>query len=317
MKKKMSSLWLFSVLLTFTLAACNVPSVSETNTPQPAPVTETPAPAATSIPTLTLEQLKNAAITINGNSPDASPRIIQLANGKYEPTTDRASADYVSINMGEQVAYGDLNDDGVEDAAIIIGENYGGTGTFVSVVALLNQNGQPIFAASSIVDDRPIINALSIENGEILLNATTHGPNDPGCCPAQPVSQTLRLWGGKLVATRHTSKTPNGSERIISIHSPAQDSVSSGTFTIDGSVTIAPFENSLAYRIFVEGVAEPIVQSAFMVSATEMGGPGTFSLPLDLTEPSLKGKKIRIEINEQSMADGSSLTIASLFVIIQ
>ena len=153
-------------------------------------------------------------------------------------------------------------------------------------------------------------------DGEILLDATVHGPNDPGCCAAQPVTETLRLWDDKLVQTRHTSKIPDGTERIIKIDSPAQDSEISGPFTINGSVTIAPFENTLGYSIFVEGKADPIMQSAVMVSASEMGGPGTFTLPLDLTTSGEKGN-LRIEISDVSAADGSYLAVATLFVTVK
>ena len=335
------------VFLILTLTACNIPAavitptmeidptleelataepatpqpviVTETAipTPQPVPATETAIPAPPTSALLTLAQLKNAGVQINGISPDAAkPRTVKLSDGRFESGSDRASADYVSVSMGEQVAYGDLNGDGLQDAAIIIGENYGGTGSFVSVVAMLNQNGQPVFASSALVDDRPAINSLSIQNGEILLDATIHGPNDPGCCPAQPVSESLRLWGGKLVQTRRTSKTPVGTERVITIDSPAQNSELSGPFTVSGSVTIAPFENSLAYSVFVEGTPDPVVQSSILVSATEMGGPGTFTVPVDLAASGITGN-LRIEISDLSAADGSYLAIATLFVTIK
>ncbi|MEY4917984.1 MAG: hypothetical protein RL616_1897, partial [Verrucomicrobiota bacterium] len=38
-----------------------------------------------------------------------------------------------------------------------------------------------------------------------------------------------------------------------------------------GSVTIAPFENSLGYSIFVEGNPDPVAQSAIIVSASAGG----------------------------------------------
>lgn len=326
---------LFPLLaLILTSAACNISGAGTSPTSQPDPAIETPIPA-TAIPTLlpdlvtktpiaastdiaalTLDQLKNADVNIIGVSGTSAARTVRLTNGKFESNSDHTSTDYVNVNMGAQVAYGDLNGDGAQDAAIIIGENYGGTGDFVSVVAMLNQNGQPTFGGSFGVDDRPQINSIVIQNGEILLDATIHGPNDPGCCPAQPVSETLRLWGGKLIQTHHTSKIPDGTERIIQIDSPAQGSEISGPFTINGSVTIAPFENNLAYSIFIEGTPDPVMQSSILVNATDMGGPGTFALPLDLTTSGAKGN-IRIEISDVSAADGSYLAVATLFITIK
>ncbi len=298
-------------------AACS--SLAGTQpTPQPDSVISSPVPATDTpvIPALTFEQLRNAEVKITGVLGADTTRAVKLIDGVFESNSDRTSADYVSVHIGQQVAYGDLNGDGLDDAAVIIGESYGGTGDFVSVVAMLNQAGQPVFAASAGVDDRPIINSLAIQDGEILLDAVVHGPNDPGCCAAQPVTKTFRLWGGKLTLTRHTSKIPDGTQRIITIDSPAQGSEISGPFTLNGSVTIAPFENNLAYSVFVEGAPEPVVQSAIMVNATELGGPGAFALPLDFTAAGIKGN-LRIEISDISAADGAYLALTTLFVTVK
>lgn len=309
--------------LLLALTSCAAPSAGTQSPPQPAPVTETSVPAtaalATDLPVtsaLSIEQLKNAEVKITGVLGTEPTRTIRLTDGAFEASSDPASADYVRVNMGQQVAYGDLNGDGTQDAAIIIGEGYGGTGNFVSVVAMLNQGGQPVFAASIGVDDRPKVNSLAIQNGEILLDAVTHGPNDPLCCPAQPVTQSFRLWDERLVLTRHTSKTPSGAERIITIDSPASGTEISGPFAVNGSVTIAPFENNLVYTAFLEGTPDPIAQTGLMVNATEMGGPGTFSLPLDFTTAGIKGN-VRIEISDVSAADGANLAVATLFITIK
>ena len=314
----MSTPRLFLVFLALILASCSAPFVGTNPAPQPAPVTETPVPTAqppTALPALTLEQLKNAEVKITGTT-GAQMRTVKLTDGEFISGNDPASTDYVSVHIGQQVAYGDLNGDGLQDAAIIIGENYGGTGDFVSVVAMFNQGGQPVFTASAGVDDRPIVNTLAIENGEILLDAIVHGPNDPGCCPAQPVTESFRLWGGRLVLTHLTSKTPSGVERIIKIEAPASDSEVSGPFTIQGMVTVAPFENNLVYTVFVEGAPDPVMQSAVMVNAAEMGGPGDFQLPLDFTQAGIKGN-VRIEISDLSAADGAYLAVATLFLTVK
>jgi hypothetical protein len=309
-------------LFTLVLAsvACSVGTTPATPTtiasPEVVPATAIPATDTPTVPALTLEQLKNAEVKITGVSGTEPTRTVKLIDGRFESNSDHASADYVNVSMGQQVGYGDLNGDGVQDAAIIIGENYGGTGDFVSVVAMLNQDGQPVFAGSAGVDDRPKINSLSIQDGEILLDALIHGPNDPGCCAAQPVTKSFRLWSGKLTLTRQTSKIPDGTERIIKIDSPTPGSEVSGPFTLNGSVTIAPFENTLAYSVFAEGSPDPIAQSAIMVTAAEMGGPGTFTLPLDFTGKGIKGN-LRIEISDISAADGAYLAVATLFVTVK
>jgi len=329
-----------SLALILALAACAAPATPTSLPHQPAPATQTPilataipptaAPATeTSVPTtvipttdapavssLTLEQLQNAEVKITGSLGTAPERTVQLTGGGFESGNDPTSSDYVSVHMGQQVAHGDINGDGNEDAAIILAENYGGTGVFTSVAVMLNQGGQPVFAASHLIDDRPQVNSLAIQNGEIWVDAIIHGSNDPGCCPAQPITQTFRLWDNKLTLTNHTSKTPDGRERIIKIDSPANGSEISGAFTITGSVTIAPFENNLVYTVFLEGTPDPIAQAGFMVDADGMGGPGTFNLPLDLTATGAKGN-LRIEISDVSAADGSYFAVDTLFLTLK
>jgi hypothetical protein len=39
------------------------------------------------------------------------------------------------------------------------------------------------FLTSAIVDDRPQLNSISIEDNEVFLDATIHGPDEPMCCP--------------------------------------------------------------------------------------------------------------------------------------
>ncbi len=305
------------MVLVLASTACSL-NLSDT----PAPATQAPGSTdvastpQTSVPELTLEQLKNAEVEIVGVSGTAAIRKIKLTDGKFQSGSDPTAADYVNVSMGQQVAFGDLNGDGVDDAAIIIGENYGGTGDFVSVAAMLNQSGQPVFAGSAGVDDRPIINSLAIQNSQIRADATIHGPNDPGCCPAQPAMETFRLWGGRLLLTNFTTKTPTGTERIIKIDSPSPGTQISGPFTVNGSVTIAPFENNLAYFVFLEGAPEPVVQSSILVNVTEPGGPGTFQLPLDFSASGIQGN-IRIEISDISAANGDYLALATLFVTVK
>jgi hypothetical protein len=167
------------------------------------------------------------------------------------------------------------------------------------------------------VDDRPIINSIDIQNGQILLDAIIHGPNDPGCCAAEPVTDTYRLWGGKLIRTERISQTPDKVQRIIKVDSPAPGTVVSGPFTVNGSVTIAPFENNLAYAVFLEGAPEPVVQSSVLVNTNgATGGPGTFQLPLDFSAAGITGN-IRIEIDDISAADGNVLAEDTLFLTVK
>ena len=50
--------------------------------------------------------------------------------------------------------------------------------------------------------DRVQIKSLHIENGEIVVDMLTQGPDDPMCCPTQYVSKRYVLESGELVLVR-------------------------------------------------------------------------------------------------------------------
>ncbi len=303
--------WLVSLILGFVTLACGLFSPPEVVR---IPVTQvfSTVPPTTAISALTPDQVKNTRYQLV--SRDAQP-IVQLTNGAYQSTTDVSSPDFMSISLVPQMAFGDLNGDGVGDAAVLLAENYGGTGVFVSVIAMLNQNGQPLQAASDLIDDRPIINSLSIQNGQIFLDATVHGPNDPGCCAAQETKRAYRLIASQLVFTSYVTKAPDGGERVITIDSPMNDSTVSLPLTITGHVTIAPFENNLLYLVFDANNNE-ITKGSFLVHAGQPGGPGTFLLPIDLSGKNVSGT-LRIQIEDSSPAGGSILSLGSVMVNIK
>jgi hypothetical protein len=282
--------------------------------PPTATITNVPPTATALIPELTAAQLKNATLTVTGS--DQQQRTISLKNGKYEQGTDPAQAGYVVVTLGEKISFGDLNGDGVTDAAITLAENFGGSGVFVSVLAIINKGGQPVASASMLIDDRPIINDLSIKNGEILVDATIHGINDPGCCPGLGSTSKYRLIENTLVLSRFTTKIPGNVDRIITIESPADGAQVNGPFIIKGTVTVSPFENNLTYSVFQQGVNDPIEKAGFIIKADTMGGPGTFELPLDFSKNSYKGP-IRIEISDLSPANGSYLAMNTIYVIVK
>jgi hypothetical protein len=295
-----------------------------TLTSTPVPPTATPtvsatetqiSPTATPTPlTLTVEQLRNATLTVMGYNQIL--RTITLQDGKYQEGTDPAQSEYVSIFLGEKIAFGDLNADGMEDAVITVAENYGGSGVFVSVVAVLNQGGQPNAVATALIDDRPMINDLFIKNGEIFVDATIHDTNDAMCCPSLPSTRNYRLVENELVLSRYATRMPGGAERVITITSPANGAEISGAFVIKGSVTISPFENDLVYSVFLPGTKDPVAQAGFTISSDGLGGPGTFELPLDFSAAGFKGP-VRIEISDVSPADGSYLALNTLFLTLK
>ncbi len=281
------------------LTGCNFP-VASTATPEP-------IVGSTPLPTLTMDALQNA--TYLAPSYNMS---VTLSGGKYE---EGSGLDFFSAVMLPEVAFGDLNTDGLEDAAILLAENQGGTGVYVSLIAVLNQDGQPMQAASAFVDDRPLINSLSIQDGAIILAATIHGPNDPMVSPTFPVSKTYQLNEAGLTLTRFTSIAGEGAERSITITDPVKGTEVSGYVVVKGNMPIAPFENNLVYRIF-DQAGEVLGVGSFMVTAEDLGAPATFDQPIDLSDIPL-GTMIRLELVEKSPANGSTIALDSVELMVK
>lgn len=125
--------------------------------------------------------------------------VVQLENGEYrEPSADATSSPLV-ITLSPIRAFGDLNDDGLLDAAVVLVTDPGGSGTFFDLAVVLNHNGQPDNAAIASLGDRTEIKSLAIEDGHIVVEMITHGPDDPLCCPTQEVTQHYVLEGEELV----------------------------------------------------------------------------------------------------------------------
>ena len=163
--------------------------------------TPTPPPTSTPIPSLTLEALKNAEY----DSEFPKDHKAKLTDGKYQEEYQPGAATKLIIQLYPAYATGDVNGDGVDDAAVILVANPGGSGTFYHLAVVVNQGGTPKHVASQSLGDRIIVKSISIKSGEIVLNMTVHGPNDPLCCPTLEVTRTYKLQEDTLVQLSRTN----------------------------------------------------------------------------------------------------------------
>lgn len=241
-------------------------------------------------------------------------QVVQLTDGTFEQGTP-GSDQFMSILMTDFVATGDLTGDGTDEAIALISENYGGTGVFVFLTVFSKVNGTWTFQTSTMVDDRPQLNALSIENNEIFLDAVIHGIDEPMCCPTLRTTRRYRFIDNLLDMVDYTTFTPDGRPRTIRIESPADGSDVFTSVPIAGQVAIAPFENNLVYRIYdVSGIE--LSAGALTVSAPDLGAPGTFDTIIPLGNV-LSGAIIRVEVQDISAADGSLLAMDSVELVVK
>jgi len=183
---------------------------SPTAVPTKAPPTSTPRPTPTVAP-LAIDALKNVEyqVVVAGVA-----RAVKLANGVFE---DKAAK--LRVVMADIVGFGDLNGDGVSDAAVILATTTGSSSVLYDLDAVLNQNGAAKFVASTPLGDRVQVKSIAIQGSEIAVDLLTQGPKDPISKPTLAVTRKYRLQGDKLVST--TPATPTSAAPPTKASAPA------------------------------------------------------------------------------------------------
>jgi hypothetical protein len=307
-----SLIFLLGVFLIGCRPATPPPTPSDQTQTTPGPVIEaTAAPATSTALPEEAKQILNAQYQLGATD---ALQVVQLTDGKFQRGTP-GGADSISVAVSDFIAVGDLNADGTKEVAALISENYGGTGVFVFLAVYTNENGTLTFLNSTMVDDRPKLNTLSIEGGEIFLDAVIHGPDEPMCCPTLRTTRHYRFTDNQLDMTDYATFTADGKPRTIIIESPVNGAEVFTSVPITGKVAIAPFENNLAYRIYdVSGIE--LSAGPIPVSAPNPGAAGTFDALIPLGNI-LSGALIRIEVQDLSAADGSLLAMDSVELVVK
>ena len=271
----------------------------------PTPVVPTPLP---DLPGISPNQIRNSEYRLGFFD---QIRMVQLTDGQYQEGTP-GSTDYISVSVTDFIARGDLNGDGEDEAVAVVAENYGGSGTFVFLAVYQYLNGEALFLTSIFLDDRPLINHLAVENGEIFIDVVVHDKDDPMCCPTLATTRHYLLNGINLIMTGYSTKTPAGKARVITIEAPVEGAQVSGIIRLKGNVTIAPFENNLVYRVYDLGGVE-LSAGPVTVESTGLGTPGTFEKAIDLGNI-LTNTTVRITVEDINMANGSLFAMDSVIL---
>ena len=146
------------------------------------------APAAPILSDFTFDLGANASVA-DGKVP--------LSNGRWKDPAEGGS----TFTLLPVHAIGDLDGDGVADAAVVLVEASTGTGTFVYLFAVKNYAEAPTqLGPPEWLGDRTIVERLSIDRKGILsVRFLTHKDSDPECCPTMRINDRFRVENGKLV----------------------------------------------------------------------------------------------------------------------
>jgi hypothetical protein len=271
----------------------------------PTPVVPTPLP---NLPGISPTDVRNAQYQLGFVD---QIRTVQLEDGEYQEGA-LTDSDYTSVSVTDFIVRGDLNADGENEAVTIVTENYGGSGTFVFLVVYEYRNDEAVFLTSIFLDDRPLINHLAVEDGEIFISVVVHDSDDPMCCPTRATTRRYLLNGINLILTNYTTETPAGEPRAITIEAPVKGAQVSGIIRLKGNITIAPFENNLVYRVYDLGGVE-LSAGPVNVETTDLGAPGTFEKAVDLGNI-ITNTTVYIEVQDINVEDDSLFAMDSVFL---
>jgi hypothetical protein len=121
-------------------------------------------------------------------------RTVVLADGTGK---DEDGSVFTLLNLH---AIGDLDGDKQADAAAMLVESAGGTGSFYYLFVFLNKGGKLVQVEHpEWLGDRSVIQRVTINRGVLSVRFITHKDQDPACCPTRQVENRYRVVGGKLV----------------------------------------------------------------------------------------------------------------------
>ena len=147
---------------------------------------------------LTLEALENAEYYFALYDKKA-----RLVNGLYgeEEIIDEDGFRYIFSAgiVDDKIAFGDLNYNGKEDAAVIIYSAGGGNGVFYELAAMINENGSPYHLTSEYLGDRIRVNSIAVKESVIILDMIIHDLGDAACCPTLDKVFQYKLFEDELL----------------------------------------------------------------------------------------------------------------------
>ncbi len=304
-----------------TTAPTLVPTIPPPPTllPTSTPVPPTPTSSPTTVPTvapLSLHALKNAEYTIQGPASGKA----KLDNGVYKEKAANSSAQ-ITIQFNDLTASGDLNGDSVNDAAVILTAQTGGSGTFYYLYGVLNDKGSPKPSTPELLGDRIKLKSLTIQSGEIFANFLSQGPKDPMSNPTVDTTRRYRLQDSTLVSTTPVTPTAVAPTKppVVATAKPAATATPKAPAPPKGSIAYHKNDNGIDRMLILDldrNITTPLVDIGPVMDLT-LGGAGTNAHPGYFSPDNTKFAFIQVTApggrNNLKVLDFRSNTLTGIF----
>lgn len=115
-----------------------------------------------------------------------------LTNGTGKATSSVDSVITSSVMIFGTPTYGDLDQDGDTDAAVLLMEQSGGTGSFYYGVLTINEGDKYVSTNALFLGDRIAPQTVEIQNGKALFNFADRKEDEPMATPPS-IGKTVRI----------------------------------------------------------------------------------------------------------------------------
>lgn len=262
---------------------------------------EVAMPAPTATQRLTLEQLRNAEYRLPLLGDQDTP--IRLVDGMGTLVCGEGATERETVGLiDDAVAFGDLDGDGIADAAVVVYISGGGGGTFIHLVAMLDRDGAAAQVAWAFLGDRVPVRSLAIASGEIVAAMLLHRSSDGLCCPTLEITRTYALDGDQLVP-----------RQALVIETPLPGETVASGIEVRGTAAVYPSAESLTYLVF--DTRGGVIGMGDLPVSGYADQPGTFAAPVEFIAAA--DGPGRIEIVDVDPIDGSASARTAVPVILR
>src|SRR6476469_8393849 len=128
------------------------------------------------------------------------PETLTVKNGEFSKETPQDGyVDRLYFNVSD-IAYGDLNGDGRDEAIVLTVCNTGGTGNFSEGFVFTMKGAKATMTGRIPGGDRAYggLRSSRVEKGLLLVDSNDPGKDGASCCPELILTTTYKLGGNKL-----------------------------------------------------------------------------------------------------------------------